>query len=256
MARHDLDDYLTIGRRKLLKDLGLCGLVAGGSALFAKGALASPVFREYPFKLGVAAGDPAPDGFVLWTRVAPEPTAGGGMPNRPVELRWEVARGRTGSELEGVVARGEVVAHPELGHSAHVEVAGLEPAREYHYLFEIGEGLARERSQIGRAVTLPAPGSPVPRLRFGVAGCQRYEEGHFTAFRHLAEERLDFVFHYGDYIYEYRPRAVGENPARPTVRTHDLDEIYTLVDYRNRYGLYKSDPDLIAAHPAAPFLMS
>jgi alkaline phosphatase D len=105
-------------------------------------------------------------------------------------------------------------------------------------------------------VTLPAPGAPLARLRFASAGCQRYEDGHFTAFRHLAAEPgLDFVAHYGDYFYEYRPRAAGEL-ARPTVRTHDQDEVYTLVDYRNRYGLYKSDPDLIAAHLAAPFLMS
>ncbi|HEX6012246.1 MAG TPA: alkaline phosphatase D family protein, partial [Geminicoccaceae bacterium] len=102
---------------------------------------------------------------------------------------------------------------------------------------------------------LPAAGQPVPKLRLATAGCQRYEEGYFTAFRYLAEEEPDLVFHYGDYIYEYRPQALSEL-ARPTVRTHDLDEVYTLVDYRNRYGLYKSDPDLIAAHLSAPFLVS
>ena len=40
------------------------------------------------------------------------------------------------------------------------------------------------------------------------------------------------------------------------MRQHTGDEIYTLVDYRNRYGLYKSDPDLIAAHRSAPFIVS
>ena len=33
-------------------------------------------------------------------------------------------------------------------------------------------------------------------------------------------------------------------------------EIETLEDYRNRYGLYKSDPDLQAIHAAAPFVVT
>ena len=34
-----------------------------------------------PFTLGVASGDPVPDGVVLWTRLAPDPLVpGGGMP--------------------------------------------------------------------------------------------------------------------------------------------------------------------------------
>jgi alkaline phosphatase D len=256
MARRDLANHpSTIARRGLLRSLSLCGLATAGSTLAAKSPRAGPVFKEYPFKLGVASGDPAPDGFVIWTRIAPEPTGGGGMPNRPVAVRWEVATGRSGSELKDVVAGGEEVARPELGHSVHVELAGLEPGRDYFYRFEIGGALARERSRIGRARTLPAPSQPVPRLRFGVAGCQLYESGYYTAFRHLADEGLDFVFHYGDYIYQGRGREAAELP-RPPVRTHDLDEAYTLVDYRNRYGLYKSDPDLIAAHLSAPFLVS
>lgn len=40
------------------------------------------------------------------------------------------------------------------------------------------------------------------------------------------------------------------------VREHHGLEIYTLVDYRNRYAQYKSDPDLLAAHLSAPFIVS
>ena len=47
---------------------------------------------SYPFTLGVASGEPAADGFVIWTRLAPHPTSGGGMPPEPVEVSWEVAR--------------------------------------------------------------------------------------------------------------------------------------------------------------------
>ena len=37
-------------------------------------AAATPV-RQDPFTLGVASGDPWPDGFVLWTRLAVDPVA-------------------------------------------------------------------------------------------------------------------------------------------------------------------------------------
>ena len=40
------------------------------------------------------------------------------------------------------------------------------------------------------------------------------------------------------------------------VRQHQGDEIYTLVDYRNRYAQYKMDPDLKAAHASAPFIVT
>ncbi len=65
------------------------------------------------------------------------------------------------------------------------------------------------------------------------------------------------MFHYGDYIYEYRTLRPGERNL-PVVRVMpgDPDESYTLDDYRHRYSLYKLDPDLQAAHASAPFVMS
>ncbi len=41
--------------------------------------------------------------------------------------------------------------------------------------------------------------------------------------------------------------------ARIQPRLHNSPEIMTLEDYRNRYALYKSDPDLQAAHAAFPW---
>ena len=102
-------------------------------------------------------------------------------------------------------------------------------------------------------VTAPAPGAAVDRLRFGVCGCGHFETGYFTGYGRLAEEQFDFVFHTGDYIYEGRGDA-NRNPDN--VRQHLGQEIYTLVDYRNRYAQYKSDPDLMAAHLSAPFIMT
>ena len=61
-----------------------------GAAL-ASTIYAAPSFTKYPFSLGVMSGDPLPDGFVIWTRLAPDPLNGGGMDNTPVEVEWTVA---------------------------------------------------------------------------------------------------------------------------------------------------------------------
>ncbi|WP_314374261.1 alkaline phosphatase D family protein [Sphingomonas paucimobilis] len=209
---------------------------------------AQQLFAAYPFRLGVAAGDPAADGFVIWTRLAPDPLAEhGGMPMAPIEVEWQVARDEW---MRDVVAKGTALARPELAHSVHVDVNGLEPARPYWYRFQIGG----ERSARGMARTLPPAGTPLDRLRFAVVGCQDYQAGLYTAYRHMAEEAPDFVFHYGDYIYEDRdsPLAFGyDGKLRRFVREHVGQKLYDLADYRRRYAQYKMDTDLQAAHAAA-----
>src|SRR4051812_43689825 len=56
------------------------------------GVIRNPKLPDYPFQLGVASGDPTPDGVVLWTRLAPKPLeVGGGMPMEPIEVSWEIA---------------------------------------------------------------------------------------------------------------------------------------------------------------------
>lgn len=225
-------------------------VVGGAVALLGAPTIlrAQQLFTAYPFRLGVAAGDPSADGFVIWTRLAPDPLGEhGGMPMAPVSVDWEVARD---ANLRDVVARGTALARPELAHSVHVEVAGLEPDRPYWYRFTIGT----ERSARGTAKTLPAAGAPLDRVRFAVAGCQNYQDGLFTAYRHLAAERPDFVFHYGDYIYEGRSSPVSfgyDGQQRRFVRAHEGQMLYDIADYRRRYAQYKLDPDLQAAHAAS-----
>ncbi len=233
-------------RRELLNVAWKLGLAAVLQPMASTRAFAQPIFRSYPFPLGVASGEPSPDGVVLWTRLAPEPLAGGGMPMANVEVGWEIAQDRA---FTMPTAKGVAVARPELGHSVRVEASGLAPGREYFYRFRVG----REVSPIGRTKTAPAAGAEVDRLRFAVCGCSHYETGYFTAYRRIAAEQFDFVFHTGDYIYEGRENG-GQNPA--LVRQHQGDEIYTLVDYRNRYAQYKMDPDLRAAHASAPFIVT
>ncbi|MGI8439917.1 MAG: alkaline phosphatase D family protein [Thermoleophilaceae bacterium] len=237
-------DQRTITRRHLL---GWAGMGAGGLAVAASGlspssALAKPFFAGDPFSLGVASGDPLPSGVVLWTRLAPEPLAeggSGGMPSRRVPVRWEVA---TDEAFRDVVAKGNTFATPELGHSVHVEVAGLRPGREYFYRFKTGP----ETSPVGRTKTAPALGA-VGELTFAFASCQNYEAGYYAPYEHMAREDLDVVVFLGDYIYE-------GNEVSSVGREHFGTEPRTLGQYRTRHAQYKGDGNLRAAHAAFPWI--
>lgn len=233
-----------MNRRDWLKQItGFTALALAGPDI--GGVLYSaPKFGTNPFTLGIASGDPSPDGFVLWTRLAPDPLAEGGMPNdmERVAVRWRVAEDEG---MRRVVKQGTAAAAKELAHSVHVEVAGLRANRPYWYQFTAGG----EESAIGRTRSAPAYAENPSRLGFAFASCQHYEAGYFTAYRHMLEEDIDLVVHLGDYIYE---GGIG----RTGVRQHNGDEIVTLADYRNRHALYKTDPDLQAAHARFPWVVT
>ncbi len=211
------------------------------AALPAPRLLAQPRFERSPFTLGVASGYPSADGVVLWTRLATLLPAGG-IERDAVEVGWEVAADEA---FRRIVRRGRESAAPRWAHSVHVEVAGLEPARPYYYRFHAGGAV----SPVGRTRTAPAPDTAAKRFRLAYASCQQYEQGWYGAYRHMAEGDLDLVVHLGDYIYE---ASWGRNH----VRKHGAEEPYTLEEYRDRYALYKSDPDLQAAHAAFPWIVT
>ncbi|MCR0980908.1 alkaline phosphatase D family protein [Roseomonas populi] len=214
-------------------------LALPGLALF--GHFRARAAEGDPFLLGVASGEPAPGGFVLWTRLATE-WRGGGMPAQAVPVDWVVARDEG---LRDVVRRGQAVALPEDVHSVHVELSGLEPDRPYWYRFT-ALGAA---SETGRARTTPPPGAAPARLRFAFASCQNYEAGFYGAYRHMLAEDPDLVVFLGDYIYE-------ASTARNPVRSHEAPTARDLAGYRDRYALYKTDPDLRAMHRACPWLVT
>jgi len=220
--------------------------LVGGLAVLGAGVLTRaqerPRWTAFPFALGVASGDPASDGIVLWTRLAPEPLQGGGMPPDPVTVRWEVAED---DGMRRIVRHGTASAAAQGAHSVHVEVDGLDPDRLYWYRFHAGDAT----SALGRTRTLPRGRADVNRMRFAFASCQHYETGYFTAYRHMAAEDLDVVFHLGDYIYE----GAGRDNQ---VRKHQGVELTTLAHYRDRYAQYKLDPDLQAAHAAFPWIVT
>ncbi|MFN5530239.1 MAG: alkaline phosphatase D family protein [Planctomycetaceae bacterium] len=217
-----------------------------GAALWSGRAL-GVVRRTLPiakplFTLGVASGDPAETGAVLWTRLAPEPLEGGGMPRENVAVDWVVAHDE---QLTQIVQQGTAMATPQGAHSVHVEVAGLQPDHWYWYQFR---ALGQE-SPRGRTRTAPAAGALPARLRFGVASCQHFETGLYTAYEHMAAQHPDLVVHLGDYIYE-GPGRVGQ------VRRHVGKELQSLDDYRNRHAQYKTDPALQAMHAAVPWIVT
>jgi alkaline phosphatase D len=167
----------------------------------------------------------------------------GGMPPQPFGVQYEIAEDERFTQI---VRRRAVEATPELGHSVHVELAGLEPAREYFYRFRAGKAI----SPVGRTKTAPEFDASVSRLRLAVTSCQNYPAGYFVAYRDIVAQDLDLVVHLGDYIYEGPAGGNAINRAHvPPV------EITTLTEYRIRHGQYKMDPALQAAHATLPFLV-
>ncbi len=242
-----LPNHLT--RRRLLGGAARAGLALIAAPVVLRIAAAAESHGSEPFSLGVAAGAPRPDGFVLWTRLAPDPLSTnpetpGGMSGGDVTIGYEIA---TDAAMNKVVRHGDAIAEKAFGYSVHLDVAGLEPGRPYWYRFMSGKAVSR----IGRAMTLPAPGAALDRLRFGFVSCSNYEHGYFSAYRHLADEHPDVVLFLGDYIYE----TIEEN--RPTVRRHsDGVEAATLPTYRNRYAQYRLDPDLQRLHAEVTALVT
>ncbi len=231
--------------------LFLAGTIATAATAPAILRAQASIWRDFPFSLGIASGEPAADGFVIWTRLAPDPLApDGGMAMSPMPVKWEIG---SDDRFSTVVAEGEELARPELAHSVHGEVAGLQPDRPYWYRFTAGG----ERSFTGRARTLPLATATPAALKFAVAGCQNFEDGYYNAYRHMAREDLAFVYHYGDYIYEYRgsPTRASYFTGGLTVpvREHVGQTCFSLSDYRQRYAQTKADTDLQRAHAAHSF---
>lgn len=235
----------SFNRRALLQRAAALAAVsvAGASVSACEWPMVSrPKFTAYPFALGVASGDPVADGFVMWTRVAPDPFDRASVADEALPVIWEVA---SDEAMKTIVARGETVARRALAHALHVEVRGLPSGRPYWFRFRIP---GSDASPVGRAWTAPQVGSALQKLRFAVASCQHYEQGYFSAYDHMVGDAPDLVLHLGDYIYE---SSWGD-----PVRRHDGPEPLSLEEYRDRHALYKLDPSLQKAHAHCPWLVT
>ncbi|MES2017432.1 MAG: alkaline phosphatase D family protein [Pseudomonadota bacterium] len=219
-----------LGAARLAAACSLPGLARAGSV--------------YPFSLGVASGSPLPNSVILWTRILSNPLAAASTAAVALSVRWEVAHD---AAFTRIAASGLANAVPALAHSVHVDVTGLQPERWYWYRFMLGDAV----SPVGRTRTAPAPDAMPSKLLLAVASCQHWEFGSYAAHRHIAAAAPDVVAFLGDYIYEWGPYSL-QHPAL----AHRVDESFTLAHYRARYAQYKSDPDLQAAHLAAPWIVT
>ena len=187
------------------------------------------------FAWGVASGDPAPDGLILWTRVADSPTG-------PVSVTWRIA---TDPALRNVVVTGSTRTGATTDWTVKVRVRdrALRPATTYWYRFDA----LGVHSRVGRCRTLPAPDAPLERLRLGYVSCQDFTSGRFGALRELAATDVDYVLHLGDAIYETvsDPDFQRRGPRGRALRLPGGGErAETLADYRWLYRRYRRDPDL------------
>jgi alkaline phosphatase D len=214
------------------------------AALAALGVAPSAFTRDdeprFTFPHGIASGDPQRDRVILWTRVAPVD------PTETLRVRWAIA---SDPGMKQVRQSGRFVTDRRRDFTVKVDAAGLDPGLTYYYQFE-ARGV---KSPIGRTRTLPV--GRVDRLRFAFASCSNYPWGYFNAYARIAErDDLDFVLHLGDYIYEYKlgeyadAELKGERDVVPT------NETVSLTDYRLRYALYRTDPDLQEVHRQHPFI--
>lgn len=198
---------------------------------------------SHPFTLGLASSVLSDEAVILWTRILPAEFDVNAPPLADVLVRWELAADES---FSGVVRSGEARALANRAHCLHIKVQGLAPDRPYFYRFHC----ANFTSVVGSTRTSPRLAAETSGLTIAYASCQHWEFGYFGAYRDLARQNPDLILFLGDYIYEGGPYAGPGQRAR----RHSGSTTKTLAQYRARYALYKSDPDLQLAHACAPWL--
>jgi alkaline phosphatase D len=227
-------------RRDLLERgaAGAAFLGAGGPGFLAARRRRRPLYGG-TFPLGVASGVPLADGATLWTRVD-------GL-ERTGRVELEVA---ADPQFYRVLHRERplVLRVRDFTVKRTVRSKRLRPGETYWYRFESRDG----SSQVGRFRTALPADSAEP-VRIGFFSCQKWHQGYYTAHRGLAAEPdIDLVVSLGDYIYEEPVQDVTVTERRDTTGQNKDGDVQTLREYRAKYRLYKSDPDLLAMHLAHP----
>ena len=213
------------------------------------------------FAEGVASGDPDNESVLLWTRYYLKNQA------PSAALHVEVAED---AAFERVVATSTAEASPAADWTCRVLVGGLKPAHIYWYRFTDKEG---NGSRIGRTRTAPSPDDPRP-VCFAFVSCQNVTQGAQNAYRRMIfederaseDDRIGFVLHLGDFIYEItwypedRPQGMYDRKIREVYRYPDGERIRdfhvptTVEGYRTAYKGYLHDPDLQDARARWPFV--
>jgi len=248
-----------ISRRDFLAMAAVLGAEAAWGRSFSTPSKISWRESRDLFPEGVASGDPDSNSVLLWTRHAPQP--------KPVkELIVEVALDQT---FQRVIATKRVSISAEADWTCRVLVGGLKPAQVYWYRFTDPEGSG---SRLGRTITAPADDDSRP-VHFAFVSCQNANLGAQNAYRRMIfederaseQDRLSFVLHLGDFIYElvwypedratYYDRKVKEIVHYPKgEKIHDFHIPVDVDDYRAVYRAYLRDPDLQDARARWPFV--
>ena len=215
--------------------------------------------RRDVYPEGVASGAPDPHSVILWTR---RPFAQGTRQLLTVEVAQDEAFSR-------VIAQAQAPVSSASDWTARVLIGGLKPARAYWYRFTDADG---NGSRVGRTITAPLADDPRP-VNFAFVSCQDVNEGKLNAYRRMihederapAAERLGFVLHLGDFIYEVieYPDEVKTRYDRTIYEVaripdgHKVGNFHiplTLEGYRAIYKGYLADPDLQDARARWPFV--
>ncbi|HTQ03333.1 MAG TPA: alkaline phosphatase D family protein [Polyangiaceae bacterium] len=232
-------------------------LAAGCSSNGAK----TPPAPDY-FPQSVASGDPRSTSVVLWTRVFD-------AQNSTADLTLELVVATDDALANPVTLEGAgaypIVAQAAADGCVKVRVEGLAPSTTYYFQFTYVNGDARSASRVGRTRTAPDEADDRD-VTFAVVSCQDFGGKYYHAYRHLAEQPLDFVLHLGDYIYETidDPSFQSTTPDR-TVSFSAPEEALSIDDgsvlaarslgnYRDLYRTYRSDPDLQRVHELFPMI--
>lgn len=248
-------------RRAFLATAAAMGASLAWGRAEAKPSRVNWTERRDLYPQGVASGDPMPDSVILWTRRPATP----GQP-API-LTLEVAEDEA---FRRVVATTRAEPKAESDWTSRVMAAGLKPGHVYFYRFtdQTGSG-----SRIGRTVTAPAADADRV-VRFTFVSCQSPNEGAQNAYRRMifedearpADQRLDFVLHLGDFIYEVTvypedaPNGRYGRRVREFVRYPHGEKVgnfhipTTLEDYRLVYQAVLNDPDIQDARARWPFV--
>lgn len=247
-ARRNRSQANGLDRRSVLKGLATLGAAPALSACGEAGRqLSGPAPQvdadvAVSFIHGVASGDPWDDSVVLWTRITPAEDTD------EIPVAWEIARDEA---MTDIVGSGVFVTDAGRDYTVKVVATQLEPWTRYWYRFRCGEAV----SMLGRTKTAPRAEVALDQLRFAFSSCAWYSMGYFNAYRGIAErDDLDVVFTLGDYIYEYGGDELLSTPFALGRYMAPGHEIVSLQDYRTRHALYKTDPDLQAAHAAHPWI--
>lgn len=235
--------------------LGATGVAAGGAVLTACAPRPTP---DYPplsgepyegigaFPSGVGSADPTATSVLLWTRVHPSFDPGPGV-DVEIDLSRSPSFGR--SDLVATLGVRALAAHD---HCVTVDAEGLEPATTYWYRFRHVGGT----SVTGRTRTAPSADSPSQRVRLAAFSCQRWTQGWYTAHADLASlaadpaTDVDLVVCLGDYVYNTGYADKVYVPGRDD----PIQDGLTVDDFRSKYRLYRSDPNLQAVHALYPMV--